>query len=296
MIRLFNIWVLLFLCIGCSKNNRKLNFEYIKIIYSGYGHTSYTYYDPVKDSIIYQVPYKDDTLAHKTMAGRIGNSALLDTFVNIIQMLKHYKNGGIPVQVKDGSFYCGPVLYTEFKDELGVHFYSYSIGINDTLDQFVNFYENLQRSKWKKKRVKNELVDINGELESANQYVLSTRNKDDFYSLLPCGNGIDVTKLYGSWRSVRDSFDSKLDNYTKLTIKNNGTCLFKRVVNDTVAGISVGKVSINNKNGTIVFTEDGKEYPYTLTQLCDNCLQYRTENDPRIIRFDRFYEPKKTAK
>jgi hypothetical protein len=296
MTRLFYLLLFIFLYFGCAQNNRHANFEYIKIIYSGYGHDSYCYYDPENDSLIYQVPYNDNTVAHKTMAGSLGNSPLLDTFINTIQTLKQYKNGSIPLLVDDESFYCGPTLYTEFKDERGVHFYTYTFAADDTLDQFISFYENLQQLKWNKKRVKNELVDIKQELNTANQYMLSTRNKNDFYSFLPCDSGIDATKLYGSWRSIRDSFNTKLHSYIKLTIEKNGDCFFKRIVNDTVAESHFGKVSIDTKNHSIMFIEDGKKYHYRLIQLCNNCLQYRTQDDPKTIRFDRFDEPQKTSK
>jgi hypothetical protein len=49
---------------------------------------------------------------------------------------------------------------------------------------------------------------------------------------------------------------------------------------------------MDNKNNTIVFTENGKEYLYKLIQLCNNCLQYKNENDSNIIRFDRLFESK----
>ncbi len=292
MKRFFSIWTLIFLCIGCAKNNRKVNFEYVKIFYSGYGYTSYTFFEPLKDSLIYQIPYKNDTLVHKTMAGKIGNTALLDTFINTIQTLKQYENGSIPLLVDDQSFYCGPTLYTEYKDERGVHFFTYTFDTNDTLDQFITFYENLQHLKWKKTKEKNELIDINGELKSANHNMRLTLNEGAFYKLLSCSNGIDPAKLYGSWRSVRDSFNTKQNSYIKLTIKKNGVCLFKRIVKDTIQESHTGKVTMDNKNNTIVFTENGKEYVYKLIQLCNNCLQYKNENDPKIIRWDRLFESK----
>ncbi len=295
MVRFLILSAVLFLSLGCSTNNRKVDFDYIKVIYSGYGNSGYTYFEPIRDSLICQMIYADDNLSHETLEGRIANSKLLDTFIHTIRTLKQYKHGSIIMPVSDGTFYCGPSLYTEFKDKKGIHFYSYVFGINDTLDHFIHFYENLQTLSWDKQKVKNELVDLNSEKKSANSKMLPTFKKGTFYTALPCGNGIDATKLYGSWRSVSDSISRTKDGYVKLTIQKNGVCIFKRILNDSTQDSHLGKVSLNNKNNSLVFTEYGKEYHYTIMQLCDNCLQYRSEDELKTIRFDRIHENKEDS-
>ena len=82
MIRFLIFSILLLLLAGCAQSNRKVDFEYIKVIYSGYGNSGYAYFDPIKDSLICQMTYAEDTLTHKTLKGRIANSRLLDTFIN----------------------------------------------------------------------------------------------------------------------------------------------------------------------------------------------------------------------
>jgi hypothetical protein len=295
MIRFLIISAVLLLSLGCFRNNREVDFDYIKVIYSGYGNSGYAYFEPAKDSLIYQMTYAEDTHAHQTLEGRIANSKFLDTFIHAIRTLKQYKDGSISIPISDESFYCGPSIYTEFKDEKGIHFYTYIVGINDTLDQFFHFYENLQNLPWEKRRVKNELVNLPSEKKSANSKMLPTFEKGTFYTALPCGNGIDATKLYGSWRSVSDSLFRTKDGYVKLTIQKNGVCIFKRMFNDSAQYSHVGNVSLNRKNNSLVFTEYGRDYRYTITQLCDNCLQYRSEDELKIIRFDRLHETKEVS-
>lgn len=55
MIRFLVFSILLLLLAGCAQSNRKVDFEYIKVIYSGYGNYGYAYFDPVKDSLVYQI-------------------------------------------------------------------------------------------------------------------------------------------------------------------------------------------------------------------------------------------------
>ncbi len=292
MIRFLVFSILLLLLAGCAQSNGKVDFEYIKVIYSGYGNYGYAYFDPVKDSLVYQITYAENTLTHKTLKGRIANSHLLDIFINTVRTLKQFKNGSITMPLDEGDFYCGPSIYTEFKDKQGVHFYSYVLDINDTLDQFVHFYENLQNLKWKKRKVKSELVDFKREIKSANTKMLSTFKTRTFYFALSCSTGIDFTKLYGSWRFVSDSVSRTKDEHSKLTIKNNGTCIFERMLQDSILKRFVGKVSLNTADSSLVFTENGKKYRYKLTQLCANCLQYQTEKTGAIIRLDRLPETK----
>jgi hypothetical protein len=296
MIRFLIFSILLLLLAGCAQSNRKVDFEYIKVIYSGYGNSGYAYFDPIKDSLICQMTYAEDTLTHKTLKGRIANSRLLDTFINTVRTLKQFKNGSITMQLDEGDFYCGPSIYTEFKDAQGIHFYSYDLEINDTLDQFIHFTENLQRLNWSLRESKNELVNFEGELKSANSKMLSTFKKGTFYFALSCSTGIDFTKLYGSWRFVSDSVSRTKNEYRKLTIKKNGTCIFERMLQDSVLKRFVGKVSLNTADSSLVFSEYDKEYRYILTQLCDNCLQYRSENEHRIIRLDRTDETKSAVR
>lgn len=293
MARYLLLPALLVLLSGCARTNRKVDFEYIKVIYSGYGNTGYAYFNPVKDSLICQMTYAEDTLTHKTLKGRIADSHLLDTFINTVRTLKQFKKGDIPMPMNEGEFYCGATIYTEFKDQQGIHFYSYALDINDTLNQFIHFFENLQSLKWKKRRVKPELVDFKSELKSANTNMISTFKKADFYFALPCSTGIDTTKLYGSWRFVKDSISSNNKSHVKLTIQKKGACIFERILYDSVLERNVGKVSLNTPDSSLVFTEYGKEYRYKLIQLCANCLQYRTEKTGTNIRLDRLPEIKK---
>ncbi len=289
MIRFLIFSTLLLLLVGCAQPNRKVDFEYIKVIYSGNGSglDGYAYFDPVKDSLICQMTFTQNSVSHKTLNGRIANSNLLDTFINTVRTLKQFKNGSITMPMNEGDFYCGPSIYTEFKDAQGIHFYSYDLEINDTLDQFIHFIENLQGLNWSLRESKNELVNFEGELKSANSKILSTFKKGTFYFALPCSTGIDFTKLYGSWRFVSDSVSKTKNEYSKLTIKKNGTCIFERMLQDSVLKRFFGKVSLNTVDSSLVFTEYDKEYRYIITQLCDNCLQYRSENEHRIIRLDR---------
>lgn len=194
--------------------------------------------------------------------------------------------------MNEGDFYCGPSIYTEFKDAQGIHFYSFDLEINDTLDQFIHFIENLQRLNWSLRESKNELVNFEGELKSANSKMLSTFKKGTFYFALPCSTGIDFTKLNGSWRFVADSISRAKDEYSKLTIRKNGTCIFERMLQDSVLKRDHGMVSLNTADSSLVFTENGKKYRYKLTQLCANCLQYQTEKTGTIIRLDRLPETK----
>jgi hypothetical protein len=288
------LWLL-----GCtSDHNERADFSYFKVVTSGsadsitafnkgLGTGSYVYYDPIKDSLIFQYQYASDPVQYKTFFSRLGRGAYVDTIANTIKALRKYKHGLLPFRVSEGSTYCGPVLYVEFKDHQGFHYYNFILtGDNDTLEQFGSFYENLPTLPLNKHQVSNNLIKRDSEMVAVVKNFGLYDKIEVPYIPLPCDSGIDMTKLYGTWRAV-DEYYKRKNNYHVLTINKEGLSSMEEIREGKTIKCHSGKILVNERDKTITFLDNEKVHKFIIVKLSQNCLVYKNENGIYVERYDR---------
>jgi hypothetical protein len=109
------------------------------------------------------------------------------------------------------------------------------------------------------------------------------------YIPLPCATGIDLEKLYGSWRTIGDEYNDATFKYWINTIDTSGNWIIDKVDSGKIAHRYSGKIkSMNKKDHTIdVESKDGITI-LEIMNLTETCFEYRLKaNKDKIWRMDR---------
>jgi hypothetical protein len=207
--------------------------------------------------------------------------------LNLVSLLRNYNNGHLPNQDLGTSTYCGASFYVEFKDREGVHNYSFYT-LNDTLIQFGEFFHRLVSLPWERQTFKDTIV--NGEREMVNA-AKGTGRFDSIetpYITAPCHAGIDVSKIYGSWKTNwYDSPRENQTNYYKATVSRDGVYIFEKIKDGIAKSIYTGKMSINLKDSSFTIKTSKETYKWHIVSISDKCFEFWTSDAKKINRLDR---------
>jgi hypothetical protein len=255
----------------------------------GLGLHNYLYYEPQKDSAVLRFIKNWEPEEYKTYIGHFNNESYKDTLLTLVSLLRNYSNGHLPNQdlVSGTVSYCGASFYVEFKDREGVHNYSFYT-VNDTLSQFDNFFHRLVSLPWKRQVFKDTIVD--GEKEIVNA-VKGTGRYDSIetpYIPTPCHAGIDVSKIYGSWKTNwYESPRENQTNYYKSTISKDGGYVFEKIKDGIAKTIYTGKMSINLNDSTFTIKTQKEKYKWHIVSISDSCFEFWTNDAKKINRLNR---------
>ncbi len=296
------ILIILFLftgIIGCSNKDSQSEFTYIKILTIGKSELvtrynkglqllTYLYYNPITDSVTFRYMQSVDPATFRTYVGNFSKRKYVDSIIHLVSMLKRFPNGTLQETLSSSSaMYSGPELYVEYKDKKGVHFNSFLLDGNDTLEKVWSLILNLEQSPWDKGIVSNNTVDDESEMINS----LKGQGKYDSittpYIPLPCDKGIEMNKLYGKWRTIGDKYNDHTLNYRINTIDEKGNWILERMYNSQLELVYSGKIKIINKDHSIKIRSDLGETIIEVLNLTANCLEYRVKGSKGIWRLDR---------
>jgi hypothetical protein len=302
------IVVICSLQISCTNKSNRSDFDYFKIVTlwtadsltrfnKGVGLGDYAYFDPKRDSAIIRL-FKDypiiDTISnlrhgvYRTFVGRVTDSHYLDTLVNLTNLLKRYPNGDINSFTNIGAMYCGPEFFIEFKDFDGLHYYTFVLDGNDTLENFSRSFYSFENLPWKVDTVSNLL--LNGDsIAVATLNVLGRyTNREVPYLPDTCGPEIDYSKIFGVWRTPSTINRPDSSTYNKLSITEDGTITSEFIRK----GISDGKknqarLEINKKSNLFFVKTDNGQFKYNILKLSTKCFEYQKFGDNYIYKYTR---------
>jgi hypothetical protein len=295
-VRLLPIIVFLMSLLRCSNKEPNADFAYIKVITSipadsvtahnkGFTTGTLLYYEPQKDSIVFYFSTGGELTEDKLYVGHLRNKAYIDTLHNLIRALRKYGNGPLPISTAGGnSTYSGPSYHVEYKDGKGIHNNAFVLMTEDeTVYQFDGFYERLIHHAWPRKQVESRVISKDSEL-------VNLSSKDGLYQRLvtpfiipPCKPGVDLTKLYGVWRS--GGMSHRVEDYTKWTFQKDGICIWERVKDGT--STKIAKFNFYTKGHSFTLVKDGKTKTYEIVSLSETCFEYKLKGDDIVDRYGR---------
>lgn len=274
----------LIVAFSCSTRKDYSDVEYVKIysIYNtdsvndynkGLGIYWFLKYNFKNDSVISRYAQDRDIDVFKTYAGRFNNNAYIDTLYEAVKFLRKFPEGEI--QLGDSTAtYCGPILNMEFKDDKGVHYYTF--GTLDTpLINVHSFFSNVNELNWEKRLVNNNIVD--SDKEAVNTAInLGYYNKREVpYVPITCDDGIDMNKIYGEWRSTGNKENRETVNtYTKETFTKNGKYYYEKIKSDTSIYLFSAKFTVDYQNKMIVLDNNISLKKLRVVKLTDECFEF----------------------
>ena len=298
MKRYLVIVVIVILQSGCLSQENENDFSYIKVFIfnsadsltaynKDLGIVSYMYYDLKIDSIIYKDAIAFEPSRYETYVGHLNNKQYVDTIRSLVRVLSRHKNGVLPDSVSSDAVYCGPEFFVEYHDTKGEHYHVFILVGNDTLNQFSGFYSRLPSLPWQKKIVNNNLVNSDNEVVAAMRKLDLYDQLETPYIPLPCGVGIDKTKIVGEWRFIGGT-NKKTNTYSKLTFRQNGLYVWEKVRESKSTERGRGRYKMNSRTNTLIINTGNKELRYKVLTLTRTCLRYMkqggTENVQNLNR------------
>jgi hypothetical protein len=247
MKRKITIFPILFALFSCSTNSYYSKEIYIKVIIpgdaltpnaynKGMGVKYYSYFNFSTDSLVYLYPeYReiDDQLSYVNhgFQGKLDNSNFRDTLIQLIHALDRRNVGSVSI-IEEGSRYCGWEYYVEYKVGTDLKYYCVTAGVNDTLDRFFDFFQNLQNYDWRKVPVDPQIVNIDKEVVAAFKRYGSYDSLEIPYPFPLCDSEIDFTKLVGRWRTVgNDHRSTRRDWFYSYTLNADRTFAIQKYSN-----------------------------------------------------------------
>lgn len=279
------LFILLF---GCSQEQPDLKIKYIKAIAfkdadtvtlynKGIAIETFAYYNPKSDSLFYASTEIPD--GHETFTSSLLGTAYRDTFLFVADALTKRKQGNII----DTTFYTRiQPIYVEYKlgDSIYYHYY---IDRNDTLNAFGSLFSSLFLRPLIKKTVSDQSLNFEMEAVAAMKNIGEYEKMKEPYIPMTCTNELDKSKIYGSWRSVGDKFNSKED-FMKLTITQTNSIFFELIRN--------GKVKKSYRPAKFKLISTGKELAIKINDVSrkilsvtDSCLTIEWNNN--IEKYNR---------
>ena len=109
------------------------------------------------------------------------------------------------------------------------------------------------------------------------------------YVPLPCAKGIELEKLYGTWRSIGDEYNDDTFKYWINKIDTAGNWILDKVDTSKIIHKYSGKIkSINKKNHTIDVKSNDGITTLEIMNLTENCFEYRLKaNKNKVWRLGR---------
>lgn len=281
---------------ACSTKAKKYN--YIKIISvekadsindynKGLAVGTYFYYNPQSDSTLLRSLRDRDSFTIITYTGRLGNQKYVDTLDMLLTLLlREVKEPKAKRHCFQPTDYCNPYYYVEYNDSKGSHFIPFPTRESDTLYNFMRFLYRLPVSSWGKTLIENNTIDQTEELVKMFKGLGIYDSIVKIYSPLPCIKGINMKKLYGSWRTIGDEHNDHTLKYTINQIDSTGNWTMYRIDRkERELRYSAKIVSI--KGHIIKLKGDAGPASLQILNLTDNCLEYRVGKTNNTWRFDR---------
>jgi hypothetical protein len=290
-----NIIILILGLLSCSNNSG--GYDYIKILSISKADTvtelnkglklyNYLYYKPESDSAVLRFVQSVDPEFFNTYSGFLRKKEYADTLALLISLLKHHKDGFVPYSVDSTSTYCGPELYVEYSDSKGKHYNAFILDGNDTLSILSDFFHRLENLPWKKVKINNKRIDETEEVVNVLKGIGSYESIVKPYVPLPCKKGIELNKLYGSWRTIGDKYNDATFNYWINEINNTGNWIIDEVYNGKTERKYRGKIK-SIKNHEIQVNSEHGLITLEILNLTDNCFEYRLKKSKQVWRLDR---------
>lgn len=283
------------LLVRCSSKETSADFTYIKVITvtpadsitiynKGFTTGTYLYYEPQKDSIFYYFPLGDAPSDEKAYVGQLRNKAYVDSLRQLVAVLRRFGNGSLPASPAGGnSTSDGAQYYVEYKDSDGVHRLAFNTAeaVSDTLNQFDRFYGRLVNLSWHRQEVKSSIIHKDSELVILASAVGHYQKLVTPYIVGLCNGGIDLTKLYGVWRS--GYWSHREEKYTRWTFQKDGWCIWEQVAN-----------GLTKKAVTYRFTQQGQSFnllskgavrTYEIINLSQSCFEFKNQEEGVVHRY-----------
>ncbi len=281
--------------LGCSNNSGE--YEYIKILSicktdtvtnlnKGLKLYNYLYYNPGNDSAAFRFVQSTDPEIFNTYSGFFRKKEYADTLALLISLLKHHKNGFLPQMIEGDASYDGPHLYVEYSDSKGKHYNGFIIDDNDTLSILSHFFHRLEKLPWEKVKINNKKIDETIEVVNVLKGIGRYDSIVKPYVQLPCRTGIELDKLYGSWRTIGDKNNDATFNYLITKIDSTGTWIVDGVNNGKTDRKYTGKIK-SIKNYKIQVESEYGLTTLEILNLTDNCFEYRHKDSKHAWRLDR---------
>lgn len=294
MMRLL-LFIPLFIFISCSPH--KKSFVYFKALTLSYADSatalnkgvtsdSYILYAPESDSLIYKKRTYSSFSQYETYAGILDNAHMLDTIRNVMKSLEKYKNGVLEDTTNKGDMSSWPVLYIEYKDDSGVHYYKVLDNINDTIGGFSWWLYRLDQLKWEKQIVNNNFVNSEAEAIQALKQLGEYDNLETPYISPTCSNEINFDHLVGKWRSA----NSSMKVYDVLSILKTGNYSIHRVGGKHHSKPFFEKFIANKQDNRLTLISDGRPMEYHIILLSKNCFEYKATRSTETRRWYRIPE------
>lgn len=225
----------IYICSGCSDKQQKPDIEYIKVmtlcdadsvtIYNkGLDAETWARYEPQTNSLIYMTREGLDTAHHEAFITYLYGTAYKDSFLNVVKALQKYKEGNI---IDTTLLDCTQPVYVEYKMNNKVYYHYYQQG-DDTLLEFKSFFSSLFMRPIKKDFFDDRSINYQSEAVNAMKNVGDYQKMADPYIPISCADGLDKSKIYGTWRSVHKNFNYK-DTFTRMTITLKDSCFFEHI-------------------------------------------------------------------
>ena len=287
--------ILLFINTRCSvKKNKFVYFKALTLSYAdsatvlnkGFTSDSYILYNLESDSMIYKKRTHSSFNQYETYAGILNNAYMLDTIRNVIKTLEKYKNGVLEDTTDHGDMDSWPVVYIEYKDDAGVHYYKVLDNINDTIGRFSWWLFQLEQHKWEKEIVNNDIVNSDAEAIQALKQLGEYDDIEMPYTPLPCNSEINFDHLIGKWRSS----NSSMHIYDILTILKNGKYSIHRVGGKHQSQPFFDQFRLNKKENRFSMGSDGRKTDYNIIMLNENCFEYKDIHNTETRRWYRLSE------
>jgi len=292
----FGIIILAAGLLGCSSNSGK--YEYVKILSickadtvtdlnKGLKLFNYLYYNPANDSAALRFVQSVDPVGFNTYSGFFRKKEYADTLALLISVLKQHKNGFLAYAIDSDASYDGPVLYVEYADSKGKHYNGFALIVNDILSILSHFFHRLAKLPWEKVKIDSKNIDETNEVVNVLKGIGRYDSIVTPYIQLPCKTGIELDKLYGSWRTIGDKNNDATLKYVINKIDRTGTWIMDRVDNGKTDRIYIGKIK-SIKNHKIQVESVHGVATLEILNLTANCFEYRlNKNNRNVWRLDR---------
>ena len=273
--------ILVTVFLGCSVSGRKHEVDYVKIFTIGRTDSVNDYnkglalgwflsYDFNTDSAILRSTANTEPVIIKTYAGKFKHKVYGDTLINAIKFLKKFPEGSI--RMKDSTaMYSGPEFFMEFKDGEGIHFYNFILEGDLPLEDLSNFFSHVKELDWAKKTVNNNIINSDKEAVTAALKAGFYNEMYPHYVSGICGEGINLNKLYGTWRISGHKYTH---TYNKVEFTKEGNYYYERINKDTSDYKFFAKYTLDEKQKEIILNKDGSLKKLRILKLTEDCLEY----------------------
>jgi hypothetical protein len=245
----------------------------------------FAFYDLEKDSLLFRYKLMNDGNNFRTVADQLPASDR-DSFRIFAQALGHYPEGIIPVSGLEGSTYCGGTYVAAISYGKRTRYYHFIPLVNDTIDRFEHFLLNLRSRKWDDRVVPNERIAVDSEVVGMWKGTGYYDSLPEPYIVADCPQGVDLSQLKGTWRSISDALSNRSNSFLQLEFAEGGQGTLKRVHSGKVQRSVPFRYLLDKERNSITTKTDYGTLNYQIRQLSGSCCVLI---GPRgdSIRYDR---------